>query len=161
MSAMVNIKWHYPGEQNAVLTLELERNGEAWGEDLPFGNPHFRFGKLKAQVVLASWDIIEEYVATIGAKPALFEVQERFVPNTKWSSRANSPTVRGFWSRSTICSLTTETRSGVSALARLRRSCLTGRKSSSCLNRNSQEGEGPEGGCAVYSLAGFGDLGPG
>ena len=84
MSAMVTIKWHSPGTQNAVLTLELERNGEAWGEDLPFGNPHFRFGKVKAQLVLASWDIIEEYVATIGAKPALFEVQERYVPETSF-----------------------------------------------------------------------------
>jgi len=81
---MVTIKWHSPGEQNAVLTLELERNGEAWGEDLPSGNPHFRFGKVKAQVVLASWDIIEEYVATIGVKPALFQVQERFVPDTSF-----------------------------------------------------------------------------
>ena len=84
MSAMVTIKWHSPGEQNAVLTMELLRNGEAWGEDLPFGNPHFRFGKVKAQVILASWDVIEEYVATIGVKPALFEVQERFVPDTNF-----------------------------------------------------------------------------
>lgn len=84
MSAMVTIKWHSPGEQNAVLTMELLRNDEAWGEDLPFGNPHFRFGKVKAQVILASWDVIEEYVATIGVKPALFEVQERFVPDTNF-----------------------------------------------------------------------------
>jgi len=84
MSAMVTIKWHSPGEQNAVLTIELLRNGEAWGEDLPFGNPHFRFGKVKAQVVLASWDVIEEYVGSIGTKPALFEVQERYVPETSF-----------------------------------------------------------------------------
>lgn len=84
MSAMVTIKWHSPGEQNAVLTIELLRNGEAWGEDLPFGNPHFRFGKVKAQVVLASWDVIEEYVGSIGAKPALFEVHERYVPETSF-----------------------------------------------------------------------------
>ena len=58
MSAMVTIKWHSPGEQNAVLTIELLRNGEAWGEDLPFGNPHFRFGKTKAQLILATWDVI-------------------------------------------------------------------------------------------------------
>lgn len=84
MSAMVTIKWHSPGEQNAVLTMELLRNDEAWGEDLPFGNPHFRFGKVKAQLVLASWDLIEEYVGSIGAKPPLFLVQDRYVPETSF-----------------------------------------------------------------------------
>ena len=84
MSAIIKLKWHSPGEQNAVLTMELLRNGEAWGEDLPFGNPHFRFGKTKAQLVLASWDLIEEYVESIGVKPALFEVHERFVPETNF-----------------------------------------------------------------------------
>ena len=62
MAATVSYKFHSPGVQNAVLTLELYRNGEAWGDELPFGNPHFRFGKVKAQVILGVWDVIEDYV---------------------------------------------------------------------------------------------------
>jgi hypothetical protein len=81
---MIKLKWHSPGEQNAVLTMELLRNGEAWGEDLPFGNPYFRFGKTKAQLILASWDVIEEYVGSVGAKPPLFQAQERYVPDTSF-----------------------------------------------------------------------------
>jgi hypothetical protein len=84
MSAIVKLKWHSPGEQNAVLTMELLRNGEAWGEDLPFGNPHFRFGKTKAQLILATWDVIGEYVGSVGAKPPLFQAQERYVPDTSF-----------------------------------------------------------------------------
>lgn len=82
MAAKVSIKMHAPGAQNAVLTVEFLRNNEAWGEELPFGNPHFRFGKAKAQVILAAWDIIEEYVGAVGTKPPLFEVQERYVPDS-------------------------------------------------------------------------------
>jgi hypothetical protein len=84
MAAEVTIKMHAPGAQNAVLTMEFLRNGEAWGEDLKFGNAHFRFGKAKAQVILAAWDVIEEYVGAVGLKPALFEVQERYVPYTSF-----------------------------------------------------------------------------
>ena len=84
MTSMIKLKWHSPGEQNAVLTMELLRNGEAWGEDLPFGNPYFRFGKTKAQLILASWDVIEEYVGSVGAKPPLFQAQERYVPDTSF-----------------------------------------------------------------------------
>jgi hypothetical protein len=84
MVAKVSIKMHAPGAQNAVLTVEFLRNNEAWGDELPFAKPQFRFGKAKAQVILAAWDIIEEYVASVGAKPALFEVQERYVPETSF-----------------------------------------------------------------------------
>lgn len=82
MAATVTIVMHAPGAQNAVLTVEFLRNGEAWGEDMHVGNPHFRFGKAKAQVILAAWDIIKEYVGAVGLKPALLEVQERYVPES-------------------------------------------------------------------------------
>ena len=82
MSATITHKLHSPGKENVALTLELYRNGEPWGDEIPVGNPHFRFGKVKAQIILASWDIIEEYIATNGTKPALFEIQERYVSNT-------------------------------------------------------------------------------
>ena len=68
MAATVTIMMHAPGAQNEVLTVEFLRNGEAWGEDIHVGNPHFRFGKVKAQVILAAWDIIEEYVGDESAK---------------------------------------------------------------------------------------------
>jgi hypothetical protein len=84
MAATVSIKMHAPGAQNAVLTVEFLRNNEPWGDELPFGNPHFRFGKAKAQVILAAWDIIEEYVGTVGLKPALFQVKDRYVPETSF-----------------------------------------------------------------------------
>lgn len=84
MAATVTIKMHAPGDQNEVLTVEFLRNGEAWGEDIHAGNPHFRFGKVKAQVILAAWDIIEEYVGAVGLKPALFQVQDRYVPETSF-----------------------------------------------------------------------------
>ncbi len=84
MAPTVTIMMHSPGPQNAVLTVEFLRNGEAWGDELPFGNPHFRFGKAKAQVILASWDIIEEYVGAVGLKPPLFQVQERYVPGSSF-----------------------------------------------------------------------------
>jgi hypothetical protein len=84
MAATVSIMMHAPGAQNAVLTVEFLRNNEPWGDELPFGNPYFRFGKAKAQVILAAWDIIEEYVGCVGLKPALFQVQERFVPETSF-----------------------------------------------------------------------------
>ena len=84
MAATVTIMMHAPGAQNEVLTVEFLRNGEAWGEDIHVGNPHFRFGKVKAQVILAAWDIIEEYVGAVGLKPALFQVQDRYVPETSF-----------------------------------------------------------------------------
>lgn len=84
MAAEVTIKMHAPGAQNAVLTVEFLRNGEPWGEDIHVGNPHFRFGKAKAQVILAAWDIIEEYVGAVGLKPPLFQVQDRYVPETSF-----------------------------------------------------------------------------
>jgi hypothetical protein len=82
MAASVSYKFHSPGVQNAVLTIEFYRNGEAWGDELPFGNPHFRFGKVKAQVILGVWDVIEDYVTSVGLQPQLFAVKERFVPDT-------------------------------------------------------------------------------
>lgn len=82
MAATITHKLHYPGGDNHALTVELLRNGEAWGDELPFGNPHFRFGKAKAQVILAAWDIVEEYIGSMGSQPKLFDVQERYVPNT-------------------------------------------------------------------------------
>jgi hypothetical protein len=84
MAPSVSYKFHSPGAQNAVLTVEFLRNDEAWGDELPFGNPHFRFGKVKAQVILAAWDIIEEYVGAVGLKPALFQVQDRYVSETSF-----------------------------------------------------------------------------
>ena len=84
MAAKVTIMMHAPGAQNTVLTVEFLRNDEAWGEDMHVGNPHFRFGKVKAQVILAAWDIIEEYVGAVGLKPALFQVQDRYVPETSF-----------------------------------------------------------------------------
>jgi len=81
---MITHKLHAPGSDNVALTVEFLRNGEAWNDELPFGNPRFRFGKAKAQVILAVWDIIVEYVGTIGTKPALFETQERYVSNSSF-----------------------------------------------------------------------------
>jgi hypothetical protein len=84
MSATITHKLNSPGKENVALTLELYRNGEPWGDEIPVGNPHFRFGKVKAQIILASWDIIEEYIETAGSKPALFDIHERYVSNTSF-----------------------------------------------------------------------------
>lgn len=79
---MIECRHLLPGKGNDHYLLEFLRNGKDWGEDIPFAKKVFSFGVRKSRMIIASWDLLEEFATTEGAQPYDGESRTIYVPNT-------------------------------------------------------------------------------